>query len=126
MLYLAEIFGVSFCLLSVILGAFGAHLLKKILPKSALESFEVGVRYLMYHGLALLILPILYLDITIWIEIFFILGTFLFSFSIFFLSIQSIIKFNLKWLGPITPIGGTILIIGWVILLFEFISPYLS
>ena len=36
------------------------------------------------------------------------------------------IKVNLKWLGPITPIGGTILIIGWLLLLFEFISPYLS
>ena len=54
-----EFFGIIFPLLSVILGAFGAHLLKKSLSESALQSFEVGVRYMMYHGLALLILTLM-------------------------------------------------------------------
>ena len=114
-----EFFGVIFSLLSVILGAFGAHSLRKILPESALQSFEVGVRYIMHHGLTLLILTLMPFENKKWIAIFFIGGTLFFSFSIFFLSLQSIIKANLKWLGPITPVGGTFLIIGWILFLKE-------
>ena len=54
-----------------------------------------------------------------WVAIFFVVGTLLFSLSIFFLSIQSILKINLKWLGPITPIGGTFLIMGWIFFLLK-------
>ena len=50
MLYVNEILGASFCLFSVFLGAFTSHYLKKIIPDLAIQSFEVGVRYLMYHG----------------------------------------------------------------------------
>ena len=49
-------------------------------------------------------------------------GSILFSFSIFFLSFQSLIKLNLKWLGPVTPIGGTLLIIGWIIFIINSIK----
>ena len=116
-----EIFGITFAMLSVVFGAFGAHMLKKRLPESALQSFEVGVRYLMYHGLALLLLsqmPLEEKEIISWI---FIAGTLIFSFSIFLLSLQPILKVNLKWLGPITPIGGTLLVFGWILLLLKFI-----
>lgn len=116
-----EIFGISFALLSVIFGAFGAHLLKKTLPETALQSFEVGVRYMMYHGLALLLVSSLQLENNAWVSRLFIGGTLLFSFSIFFLSLQSVIKFNLKWLGPVTPLGGLLLVMGWIVLLFKFI-----
>jgi len=116
-----KIYGAIFSLLSVILGAFASHLLKKFLSESALQSFEVGIKYMMYHGLALLFLSVLPLDDKKWVGRLFISGTFLFSFSIFFLSLQSILKLKLKWLGPITPIGGTLLIIGWSILLFKFL-----
>ena len=116
---LIEFFGITFSLLSVILGAFGAHLLKKTLPESALQSFEVGIRYMMYHGLVLLILTLMPFEEKKWVAIFFVIGTLLFSVSIFFLSIQSILKTNLKWLGPVTPIGGTFLIMGWILFLLK-------
>jgi uncharacterized membrane protein YgdD (TMEM256/DUF423 family) len=116
---LIEFFGITFSLLSVIFGAFGAHLLKKSLPESALQSFEVGIRYMMYHGLVLLILTLMQFEEKKWVAIFFIIGTLLFSVSIFFLSIQSILKTNLKWLGPVTPIGGTFLIMGWILFLLK-------
>ena len=126
MLYIPEIFGTFFALLSVILGAFGAHFLKKRIPESAVQSFEVGVRYMMYHGFALLILPLFSLAITEWIERFFILGTVLFSFSIFLLSLQTLFKRNLKVLGPVTPIGGFLLIVGWGLLLSKFLNFYIK
>ena len=116
-----EVFGASFALLSVVFGAFGAHLIKKRIPDSRLQSFEVGVKYMMYHGLGLLLLSLMPLEEKEMIAWFFIGGTFIFSFSIFLLSLQSILKFNLGWLGPITPIGGMLLIFGWVLLLLKFI-----
>jgi uncharacterized membrane protein YgdD (TMEM256/DUF423 family) len=73
----------------------------------------------MYHGLALLILTLISFEEKKWVAIFFVIGTLLFSLSIFFLSIQSILKINLKWLGPITPIGGTFLIMGWILFLLK-------
>ena len=126
MLYVNEILGASFCLFSLVLGAFTSHYLKKIIPDSAIRSFEVGVRYLMYHGLVLMILPQFYLDINPLVFRFFVLGTCIFSFSIFLLSIKSLIKFNLNWLGPLTPVGGGILIIAWIFLLIELIDPFLN
>ena len=126
MLYVNEILGASFCLFSLVLGAFTSHYLKKIIPDSAIISFEVGVRYLMYHGLVLMILPQFYLDINPLVFRFFVLGTCIFSFSIFLLSIKSLIKINLNWLGPLTPVGGGILIIAWIFLLIELIDPFLN
>jgi uncharacterized membrane protein YgdD (TMEM256/DUF423 family) len=115
------IFGSTFSLLSVVFGAFASHLLKKHLSESALQSFEVGVRYLMYHGLALIILWMLPIEEKKWISLLFIGGTLLFSGSIFLLSLQSILNKNLKFLGPVTPIGGTFMILGWILLSVQFI-----
>lgn len=126
MLYITEIIGTIFCLLSVTFGAFVSHKLKNKLTNSEIQSFEVGVRYLMYHGLALLFISQLYLDITKWIVIFISIGTLLFSFSIFFLSIQNLLNKNLKFIGPLTPLGGLFIIVGWVLLIIEFLSPYLN
>ena len=114
-----RIFGGVFALLSVVFGAFASHLLKKFISVSALNSFEVGVRYMMYHGLALLILSVIPMEEKKWIYRFFTIGTILFSFSIFLISLQTLIKLNLKWIGPITPIGGTLLIIGWIIFIIN-------
>ena len=118
----AKFFGVLFALLSTIIGALNSHALKKILPESAIESIDVGLRYMMYHGLALLILSILQLKEKIYVVNFFIFGTILFSFSILFLSIQSIISIRVSWLGPVTPIGGSLLIFGWILLLYKIIK----
>ena len=117
-----EFFGITFTMFSVILGAFGAHSLRKSLSEAELQSFEVGVRYMMYHGLALLILAIMPFEEKIWVAIFFIFGVLLFSFSIFLLSIQSIVNIELSWLGPITPIGGCFLIFGWILLVYKFVK----
>ena len=126
MLYITEIIGTVFCLLSVILGAFGSHYLKNKMTQTEIQSFEIGVKYLIYHGLSLLIISQLYLDITIWISVLITVGTILFSFSIFFLSTQTLFNKNLKILGPITPLGGLLIIIGWFLLLLEFLAPYFN
>ena len=126
MLYITEIIGTVFCLLSVILGAFGSHYLKNKMTQTEIQSFEIGVKYLIYHGLSLLIISQLYLDITIWISVLITVGTILFCFSIFFLSTQTLFNKNLKILGPITPLGGLLIIIGWFLLLLEFLATYLN
>ena len=107
-----------FGFISILLGAFGAHALKKILAPEQLSSFEVGVRYMMYHALFLL-----FVSMTTFMEmkqkkvVFYLtlFGTILFSGSIFLLSSSEIIGLNFKFLGPITPIGGLLLIASWAI-----------
>lgn len=117
------IFGALYGLTSVILGAFGAHAFKKLLSVEKLTSFETGVKYQMYHALALLILGFS-LSFTTGLEKWagwgIIIGTFLFSVSIYFLSFSEYWNINLKILGPITPIGGVFMILGWGCLLFYF------
>ena len=117
-----RIAGAVFALLSVILGAFASHLLKILLTETSLHSFETAARYMMYHGLALLLVSEMQIEDKKWIFRFFFWGTILFSFSIFFLSLQSIIKIDLSWMGPITPVGGTLLILGWFFLLVKSIK----
>jgi uncharacterized membrane protein YgdD (TMEM256/DUF423 family) len=119
------VFGAAFGMLSVILGAFGAHALKKILSVERLESFETGVRYQMYAAFFLLIAGyILKFDTSSqkWISILMIIGTMLFSFSIYGLSLQDYLGANLKFLGPITPLGGLLMILSWGMLIFYFVK----
>jgi uncharacterized membrane protein YgdD (TMEM256/DUF423 family) len=111
------IWGFAFGFLAVVLGAFGAHSLKNLLSNEAVESFQTGVRYQMYHALLLLILGSRKELQSKLIFYFLVIGTLLFSFSIYLLAIRSIIGFEaLVYLGPITPIGGSLLIIAWFIL----------
>jgi uncharacterized membrane protein YgdD (TMEM256/DUF423 family) len=117
------VFGAVYGMLSVILGAFGAHALKKILSVERLESFETGVRYQMYAAFFLLIIGyILKFETSSekWTSILMIAGTFLFSVSIYFLSLQDYLGVNLKFLGPITPLGGLLVILSWLMLIFHF------
>ena len=119
------IIGAVYGLLSVILGAFGAHALKKVLSVEKLQSFETGVKYQMYSALFLLIVGyILKFESPYekWISILMIAGTFLFSMSIYFLSFSEVWNTNLKFLGPITPIGGLLMIISWAMLIFYFVK----
>lgn len=120
---LTLVFGAVYGMLSVILGAFGAHALKKILSVERLESFETGVRYQMYAAFFLLIIGyILKFETTSekWVSILMIAGTILFSFSIYFLSLQEYLGANLKFLGPITPLGGLMMILSWGMLILYF------
>ena len=117
------IIGGIYGLLSVILGAFGAHAFKKILSVERLESFETGVRYQIYAAFFLLIVGyILKFETSSekWISILMIAGAFLFSVSIYFLSFQEYWGINLKFLGPITPLGGLFMIISWGMLIWYF------
>ncbi|WP_312765401.1 DUF423 domain-containing protein [Epilithonimonas sp.] len=117
------IIGGIYGLLSVVLGAFGAHAFKKILSVERLESFETGVRYQIYAAFFLLIVGyILKFETSSekWISILMIAGAFLFSVSIYFLSFQDYWGVNLKFLGPITPLGGLFMIISWGMLIWYF------
>lgn len=120
-LIIATLFGNS----AIILGAFGAHAFKKLISAEKLTSFEVGIRYQMYSALVLLILGF-QLDFDIYSERLAVYGitagTILFSFSIYFLSFAEYWKKNLKFLGPITPLGGLLMIIGWIALLVSFLK----
>lgn len=122
---LTLIIGATYGMLSVILGAFGAHAFKKILSVERLTSFETGVKYQMYHALLLLIIGFFFKFDTgaeKWASWCIILGVFFFSFSIYFLSFQEVLGINLKFLGPITPIGGLLMIVGWALLISYFLK----
>ncbi|MFB8795459.1 MAG: DUF423 domain-containing protein [Microcoleus sp.] len=100
--------------LSVAGGAFASHALKAQLTDRALEIFETGARYQMYHALALLLVALL-LSRTLESQTFFavagwafIVGTVIFSGSLYALSLT-----NIKWLGAITPLGGVAYLVGW-------------
>ena len=101
--------------LVVAAGAFGAHALRDKLPADLLNSFEVGVRYQMYHALGLFVVawtltqwPSPLLVTAGWL---FVVGTVLFSGSLYILSLPGI-----RWLGAITPLGGVAFLAGWVCL----------
>ncbi len=116
------LWAIFFIATAIIFGAFGAHALKKILSTESLQSFETGVRYQMYHGLGLLILGGFAFRLNIQLKVpvtLLILGTLFFSFSIYLLSLQEIVGMSLKFLGPITPIGGLLMIVGWTVLGFK-------
>ena len=119
------IVGALYGMASVILGAFGAHAFKKFLSPEKLASFETGVKYQMYHALLLLIIGFYFsfqnsLEKTSAVSI--MVGSFLFSVSIYFLSFSEYWGVNLKWLGPVTPLGGLFMIIGWALLIFCFVK----
>lgn len=109
--------------LAVVLGAFGAHGLKSLLTSQQLNTFEIGVRYQMYHALALLLLPALSITST-WanrVAFCFVVGTVLFSGSLYALSVSGV-----KWFGPITPVGGMFFIVGWGLLVMGLIKAQKS
>lgn len=105
--------------LSVAFGAFGAHMLEARIGTDALAVYETGIRYHMIHGIAILITGLL-AGVSgnskglYWAGSLFIIGTIIFSGSLYILSITGI-----KWLGAITPIGGVAFIAGWIVLLLS-------
>jgi uncharacterized membrane protein YgdD (TMEM256/DUF423 family) len=111
------ILGSALAALGVALGAFGAHILRDRLDAKMLNTFETGVRYQMYHALALLAvafaigrypgssLPL----VAGWL---FVTGIVLFSFSLYTLALS-----NMRWVAIVTPVGGTAFVAGWICLL---------
>ncbi len=101
---------------TIAIGAFGAHGLKEILDAPALNTFEVGVRYQMYHALGILILgivPSISQNLKQKIFWLFIIGILFFSGSIYLLSMNSILPFETSVIGFVTPLGGLFFIMGW-------------
>ncbi len=102
-------------LMAVIAGAFGAHALKDRLEPGQLATFEVGVRYQMYHALGLMavawVMSVRPTRVATASAVCMLVGIVLFSGSLYGLSLA-----KWRWLGPITPIGGLCFIVGWVLL----------
>lgn len=104
--------GAGFMFLAVVLGAFGAHALKNRLTPDMLAVFETGVKYQIYHALALLLLAALRgPNKAAWC---FSAGIVIFSGSLYILALTGV----RKW-GAVTPIGGLLFLAGWLILLFQ-------
>ncbi len=112
-------------MIAIILGAFGAHALKKVLSIEQLSTFETGVRYQMYHALFLLFFGLMK-DIpqktkkVIYFLVLF--GVILFSGSIYLLATNDLTSFDFKIIGFVTPIGGLLLILGWGVLLMNIMN----
>ena len=111
--------------LTVALGAFGAHALKAVLSPAALVTYETAVRYQMYHVLALMITGILFQKATLPKQqklltragLFFIDGIVLFSGSLYFIVAKPFLGIEgLPWVGVITPMGGLLWMVAWVLL----------
>jgi uncharacterized membrane protein YgdD (TMEM256/DUF423 family) len=103
---------------SIILGAFGAHALKKVLDSAELVTFETGVRYQMYNSLFLLFVGIAPLAERMRRNILWLVlsGVLLFSGSIYLLATNRLTSVDFSIIGFITPIGGLLIIVGWLIL----------
>ncbi len=112
--------------LSMILGAIGAHILRGNIPDDHLEMFNTANQFLMYHTLALLALSFMsrfinrsYLNAIYYL---FIVGIILFSGTFFLLSLREVIGFDISGLSKLAPIGGILLISGWIVIIFAGIN----
>jgi len=113
-------------MIAIILGAFGAHALKKVLSIEQITTFETGVRYQMYHALFLLFIgttAIISQKTKERIYNLTVFGVIFFSGSIYFLATNGLTSIDFKIFGFITPIGGLFLISAWFVLLFDLIKP---
>lgn len=107
-------------MIAIILGAFAAHGLERILSVDALSTFETGVRYQMYNALFFLLMGSLnniHETLKKWSFILTFVGTIFFSGSIYFLATNDLTSFDFRVIGLVTPIGGTLMIVGWGLLL---------
>jgi len=112
-------------LTAVVLGAFGSHILEAIITKDSMETFWIGIRYQIYHALLLLFVgatdkisrdskKLIFVVITI--------GIILFSGSLYGLATKELTGIDFKIVGFITPIGGILLIVSWIIMLLDFLK----
>lgn len=117
--------GTVFGLLAVVLGAFGAHGLQRLVDVDAVQTFGTGVKYQMYHAFFLLILA--HVDKIPgqgkkWIFYCVFSGVILFSCSIYLLAINGITSIDFRSIAFLTPIGGTLLVLGWILLAYHSIK----
>ena len=115
----ALVLGALFALLAVMAGAFGAHGLRGVIDERGLEVFQTAVTYQIYHSLALILVAILpvaglsrrLLGIAAG---FFVAGLLVFSGSLYLLVLT-----GLRWMGPVTPVGGIGFMVGWILVLMS-------
>ncbi|PKA97923.1 uncharacterized membrane protein YgdD (TMEM256/DUF423 family) [Flavobacteriaceae bacterium MAR_2009_75] len=108
--------GILFGMSAVILGAFGAHGLEKLIDQNSVQTFETGIDYQMYHAILLLILgglPQLKPEDKKVVFYLLVSGIIFFSFSIYLLATNTLTGFDFRSIGFVTPIGGALLIIAW-------------
>ncbi len=107
--------------ITIALGAFGAHGLKTVIGENQISIFETGVRYQMFHVLALLVIGFanaITPNLRKWVFLFFLFVIILFSGSLYLLALDEVFAFNASSIGFIKPIGGLLLIFGWMRLAF--------
>lgn len=109
--------GAFLALVAVMAGAFGAHGLRNLVSERGLEVFQTAVTYQMYHSIALVLLALLAAQglsrkLLAWSAGFFLAGILLFSGSLYLLVLTDI-----RWIGPITPLGGLCFMVGWALLI---------
>ena len=110
-------------LIAVVLGAFAAHGLRNALDTTSLESFQTGVSYQMYHAFFLFVVGLMpqlhpqQKKRLFWLTL---LGVLLFSGSIYLLATNALTLIDFSFFGPVTPIGGLLLISAWGMLVFYF------
>jgi len=112
-------------LLAIILGAFAAHGLEKSITKDAIETFQTGVRYQMYHAILLLLVgntAVIRTKTKKIIYYFVIIGVVLFSGSIYGLATNELTNFDFKSIGFVTPIGGFLFILSWLFMMLDFLK----
>ena len=115
--YQYRLLGSMLALCAVLFGAFGAHALRETLSAhDSIQTWETAVRYQMWHALALILLSMIPEPQSIpkMTGPVFVVGSLLCSGSLYGLALD-----GPKWLGPITPLGGLCLMIGWVLLVYS-------
>lgn len=118
--------GAILCGIAILLGAFGAHALKSMFGPSTVATWVLGTRYQLFHGLALLILSVFpkrsFLNTVYYLML---TGIIFFSGSLYFLTFKTVLASGfISIIGPITPIGGVLLISSWLYLAYNIIKKY--
>ena len=113
---------ITLIIIAIILGAFSSHYLNKVLLEKQISSINIGIRYQLFHSLSLIVICLnkknfnKHLNKSLYLML---LGTIFFCFSIYLLNFSDYVEIPLFVLGPITPIGGLLLIFSWTVLLFS-------
>ena len=122
---MTQVSGAVLGFLGVLFGAFGAHYLKGKMSPQQSQSFETGVRYQLFHAILLVVLSF-NLSFSTGLEVAigraFLWGTLLFSFSIYGLVLSEVYGRKWRFLGPATPLGGLLLLLGWGMLAYSFVA----
>lgn len=125
MILLVHFIGGLLGFLAVAIGAIGAHRFRKHFDLQQQMQFDTGVKFQLFHSILLVVLGFnlgFTTDIETYIAYSFIFGTVLFSFSIYALTWTSARGKKARWLVPLTPIGGLLLLLGWGLLTYYFLA----